>query len=155
MNVLLTCAGRRNYLVRFFQEALHGCGFVLAADASEHAPAFADADRKFIVPSMDHPDYFDALLRICHEHEVGLIVPVNDLEIEGLARKTPHFLALGTLPVVAPAPIVTLCQDKWAAFQWLRAGGSEPPASARRTHISPSPPRWKPSPRGNWRSPCS
>ena len=44
MNVLLTCAGRRNYLDKFFQHALKGRGQVLAADASAEAPAFRDAD---------------------------------------------------------------------------------------------------------------
>ncbi len=33
MNVLLTCAGRRNYLVHYFREALAGRGQVYAADA--------------------------------------------------------------------------------------------------------------------------
>ena len=38
-NVLLTCAGRRNCLVKFFQEALGDRGLVFAADMSADAPA--------------------------------------------------------------------------------------------------------------------
>ena len=45
MNVLLTCAGRRTYLVRYFQEALRGRGEALARDSSASAPAIIEADR--------------------------------------------------------------------------------------------------------------
>jgi carbamoyl-phosphate synthase large subunit len=37
MNVMLTCAGRRNYLVQFFQQALNGRGRVFAGDACGNA----------------------------------------------------------------------------------------------------------------------
>ncbi len=60
MNVLLTCAGRRNYLVEFFQAELAGRGRVIACDTSATAPALAAADEGLIVPSMDDPGYYDA-----------------------------------------------------------------------------------------------
>jgi carbamoyl-phosphate synthase large subunit len=120
MNVLLTCAGRRNYLVRFFREALRGRGQVLACDCSADAPALGEADQALVVPRLDAPDYFDALLSLCRRHAVRLIVSVNDLELDGLARHAGRFRAAGTIPVVAAPPVLDLCQDKWAAFRWLR-----------------------------------
>ncbi|MFO0969274.1 MAG: ATP-grasp domain-containing protein [Gemmataceae bacterium] len=120
MNILLTCAGRRNYLVRYFQETLQRRGRVLACDAADHAPAFAEADCGFVVPAMDHPDYFPALLAICREEAVSLVVSVNDVELTGLAEMAPSFRAAGTIVVVAAPGIVALCLDKWRAFQWLR-----------------------------------
>jgi carbamoyl-phosphate synthase large subunit len=121
MNVLLTGAGRRNFLVHFFREALGRRGRVIACDASANAPAVADADLKIVVPPMDHVDYFDVLLAICREQRVRLIVSVNDLELGGLARRAPHFHGVGTIPIVASPEIVATCNDKWAAFLWLRA----------------------------------
>ena len=44
MNILFTCAGRRNYLINYFKEALKGEGKVFATDMQLTAPALVDAD---------------------------------------------------------------------------------------------------------------
>lgn len=131
MNVLLTGAGRRNFLVHYFQAALGPRGRVIACDASPSAPALLAADEKIIVPAMDHPDYFDALLSICSENSVRLIVSVNDLELGGLARHAPRFQSIGTFPMVATPEIIARCHDKWATFCWLRANHIPTPDTYR------------------------
>src|SRR5262249_2830496 len=90
MNVLLTCAGRRSYLVQFFREALCGRGEVIACDCCDNAPALADADRSFVVPRVNAPDYADTLLAVCRENAVRLVIGVNDLELADLARQAPR-----------------------------------------------------------------
>ena len=65
MNVLLTCAGRRNYMVEFFRAALDGRGQVCAADCSKDAPALHEADRAFVVPPVTHPEYIEHMLELC------------------------------------------------------------------------------------------
>jgi carbamoyl-phosphate synthase large subunit len=127
MNVLLTCAGRRSYLVRFFKEALRGRGQVIACDCSDSAPALAEADRQFIVPPFDAPEYLQVLLSICQSQAVRLIIPVNDLELPDLAREAPRFHAVGTIPLVSSLQLIALCQDKWATFRWLRELGLPTP----------------------------
>jgi len=121
MNVLLTCAGRRSYLVQFFKEALGGRGQVIACDCSASAPALLDADRPVVVPRMDAPEYFDVLLSICREHAVRLIIAVNDLELGDLARAAHRFRAVGTFPVVASPQVLATCQDKWETCCLLRS----------------------------------
>jgi carbamoyl-phosphate synthase large subunit len=121
MNILLTCAGRRNYLIEFFQNELGGRGRVIACDTSVAAPALAAADEGIIVPTMDDPGYFDALLAICVEHQIRLLISVNDLELGGLARRTQDFLEVGTSPVVASPSVSATCQDTWTTFKLLRS----------------------------------
>src|SRR5262249_4634370 len=125
--VLLTCTGRRNYLVRYFKEALHGRGQVLACDCSASAPGLFDADRAFVVPRLDAPGYLDVLLSICRRHAVRLVVGVNDLELSDLAREAPRFRAAGAIPLVATPEVLALCRDKWAVFQFLRSLGVPTP----------------------------
>src|SRR4051794_31496991 len=91
LNVLLTCAGRRGYLVEYFQQALLGRGQVIACDSSEAAPGLVGGDRRFIVPPMSQPDYFDRLLAICGEQQVRLLFSVNDQELPGLALVAARF----------------------------------------------------------------
>ncbi len=129
MNALLTCAGRRTYLVQSFKEALRGRGIVCACDCTGDAPALRDADRAFVVPRIDAPDYFGTLRSLCRQHAVRLLIAVNDLELVGLAQEAPRLRAAGTVAVVAAPEVIATCQDKWATFQLLRSLGVPTPAT--------------------------
>lgn len=132
MNVLLTCAGRRNYLVQYFREAVAGSGRVLAADAAATAPALAEADQSFTVPPVTATDYVDTLVAICREQEVGLLISLNDLELPRLARERDRFRAVGTAVAVSSPEVVETCFDKWATARFLEGIGLAGP----RTFIS-------------------
>jgi carbamoyl-phosphate synthase large subunit len=127
INILLTCAGRRNYLVEYFRQALDGRGRIFASDADGSAPALQEADRAFLVPPVTHPDYFDILLAICRDHRVRLLFSLNDLELPLLARQRDRLLNVGTIPVVSSPAVVDLCFDKWSTFQFLRQIGVPTP----------------------------
>lgn len=127
INILLTCAGRRNYLVDYFRQALAGRGKVFASDAADSAPALQEADRAFLVPPVTDPDYFTILLAICREHRVRLLFSLNDLELPLLARQRDQFLNIGTIPVVSSPTVVDLCFDKWATWKFLHRIGVPTP----------------------------
>ena len=93
MNVLVTCAGRRGYLVRSFQAAVGDAGSVFAADAAQEAPALQAADEAFIVPRVEDPGYVDRLLEICDERSVDLLISLNDLELPLIAWNRERFHA--------------------------------------------------------------
>ncbi|MGG0459570.1 ATP-grasp domain-containing protein [Bacillus mycoides] len=113
MNILLTSAGRRNYLVKYFRDILKGIGGkVYCTDASTNAPIIQEADKTFIVPRVENPAYFDALLKICKDYEVKIIFSLNDLEIPLLAKQRERFLEIGVIPVVSQYEIIDLCRDK-------------------------------------------
>lgn len=132
MNVLLTCAGRRNYLVTLFREALQGRGHVFASDAWRHAPALQGADKGFLVPRVDQPDYIDTLLALCRQHEIRLLIPLIDLELPLLAEHRDRFLEAGTVPAVSSRAIIDTCSDKWQTFTFLKRRGFDTPS----THLS-------------------
>jgi carbamoyl-phosphate synthase large subunit len=127
MNVMLTCAGRRNYLVKFFQEALGGRGQVFAADASRDAPALRQADQSFVLPPLSEAGYIDTLLSLCQRHGVLLLISLNDLELPLLARHSGRFLEVGTIPVISSPQVVDTCSDKWGTFKFLKASDLEAP----------------------------
>lgn len=131
MNVLLTCAGRRNYLVEYFREALNGDGLVLAADASMQAAAMQVADRAILVPPVSHPDYVRTLLEVCQTNDVRLLVPLNDLELPVLAKQRQMFLDAGVLPVVSSPEVIDICFDKWKTVQFLEQHGLRSPVTYR------------------------
>jgi carbamoyl-phosphate synthase large subunit len=119
MNVLLTCVGRRSYTVEVFKQAVGDHSRVLACDSSPDAPALQKADKAFIVPRIDHGDYIDALLAICDDHQIGLLVPALEPELLLLATHRARFLAIGTVPLVSTPEIVATCYDKLATSRFL------------------------------------
>jgi carbamoyl-phosphate synthase large subunit len=123
MNVLLTCAGRRNYLIGYFRQALAGRGEILAADANPAAAALQEADRAFQLPAVADPDYIPRLRSLCRDNGVRLLLSLNDLELPLLALHREQFLADGTIPVVARPEVVDLCFDKWATCRFLQSLG--------------------------------
>lgn len=129
LNVLLTCGGRRNYMVGYFQAALAGRGAVCVADSSADAPALHEADRAFVVPRVADPDYIEHLLELCRRNAVGLLLSLNDLELPLLARHRDRFRAQGTIPVVSSPEVIDICFDKWATSQFLAACGIAGPQS--------------------------
>jgi len=119
MNVLLTCAGRRNCLVRYFREALDGRGKVYAADANLDAAALQEADQGILVATVDQPGYFNALKDICERYQVRLLISLNDLELPLLARRREQFLEVGTLPIISTPDVIDMCFDKLQTFEFL------------------------------------
>ncbi|MBD2521578.1 ATP-grasp domain-containing protein [Nostoc sp. FACHB-133] len=127
MNVMLTCVGRRNYLVKLFQEALENRGLVFAGDTSLEAPALQEADKSFLLPPVNHEDYFDKLLYICEQYQVRLLIPLNDLELPLLAKQRDRFLNIGTIPVISSSEVIDICFDKLATFKFLNSLGISVP----------------------------
>jgi len=127
MNVMLTCAGRRNYLVQFFQQALRGRGEVFAGDSCGEAPALQQADRAFVLPTLSDPAYLDRLVAICERHRVRLLIPLNDLELPHLARHAARFLEVGTIPLISSPEVVEICSDKWETSRFLRISDLKSP----------------------------
>jgi carbamoyl-phosphate synthase large subunit len=127
MNVLLTCVGRRTPVVAAFKDAVKGHERVLACDSSADAPALGEAHDGFVVPPIDDERYIDALVRICGENQVGLLVPALEPELALLAKHHQRFLEVGTRPVVSSADVVAICYDKLATDRFLESCGLSVP----------------------------
>ena len=127
MNVLLTCAGRRTHLVTAFKAAVGGAGRVLACDASAEAPALQEADQSFVVPAVDDAGYIGALLAICAEHRVRLVIPAIETELPLLAEHRARFAEVGTLPVVSSPEVIATCFDKLETARFLESCGLSSP----------------------------
>lgn len=112
MNILFTCAGRRNYLLNFFKEELNGSGNILAADMQLSAPAMADADKQFVVPAIYTDGYMDIILDICKKEHVQALISLNDLELPLLSARKQDFEELGVKVLVSNEQVIDICFDK-------------------------------------------
>lgn len=127
MNILFTCAGRRNYLINYCKEALNGKGKVLATDMSQLAPAMSDADISLLVPSIYSEDYIPNLLSIVKEYDINAIISLNDLELPILAHHKQAFADLGAKIIVSDSSVIDICFDKIKTRDFLASIGLNTP----------------------------
>ena len=122
--VLLTCAGQRVDIVRAFRAA---GAVALAADADPLAPALYHADRQAIVPRIADPAYVETLAGLVREHDVRLVVPLNDLDHPVLSRRREELE-----PALLLLPEAEVCErmsDKLEAHRFFVANGIASPRS--------------------------
>lgn len=130
MNVLVSSAGRRTSLIRGFQQAVGGSGgIVLAADADPLAPGLFIADRGEVLPRLGHPEYPSLLLDLCRRHEVRLLVPTIDSELELLVNLSAEFADVGTTVLVSDVEMIEAAADKRKSEAVFAASGIRIPRS--------------------------
>ena len=114
MNILLTSAGRRTYLVEYFKEALRMAGVegqVHTANSQE-CPAFYAADQWVETPLIYEPEYIPFLLDYCKHKQIGMVIPLFDIDVPVLAAHRNEFETIGTILVTADEDIARICNDK-------------------------------------------
>lgn len=127
MNILFTCAGRRNYLIEYFKEALSSRGKVYAADMQLSAPAMVAAHKAFVVPPIYNPNYVNEILNICQNEHITAVFSLNDLELPILAANESKFTAVGTKLIVSSQNVIHTCSDKWETVRFADSLGIDSP----------------------------
>lgn len=127
MNILFTCAGRRTYLLKYFQENMLPEDNVVATDMQLTAPALQVADVKLQVPAVYADDYIDRTLAICKKYKIDALISLNDLELPILAKNKAKFEALGVNVIVSDPEVIDICFDKYKTAQWVESVGLNAP----------------------------
>jgi len=130
-NVLVSSAGRRVELVRFFQRALERMdlrGRVIVVDMNpEWAAAARVADAAFRSPPATDPEFAPFLDDLVKREDVGLIVPTLDTELVALSGLRLALAAGGCAVAVSDLPLIELCRDKRRTADWFAGRGFQTP----------------------------
>ncbi|MDO4438875.1 MAG: ATP-grasp domain-containing protein [Eubacteriales bacterium] len=129
MNILLTSAGRRTYLVEYFKQALGNSGEVHASN-SVMSPALVAADRYVLTPIIYSEEYIPFLLEYCKENDIKLLVSLFDIDLPVLARHKNEFKEIGTLVAVSDKDVIDCCNDKYSMSLKLWKSGIRCPECA-------------------------
>ena len=81
-NIMFCSCGRRAQLFRYLKEYLQDTCQIIATDNSNIAPALYLADRQYLVPRIDDPNYVQTVLEIAKSNDVKAITTLIDPEIE-------------------------------------------------------------------------
>jgi carbamoyl-phosphate synthase large subunit len=121
---MLTSVGQRVDIARAFRAA---GATTLGVDADPLAPALYHCDRRAIVPRIADPEYVPTLAALRDEHDVRLVVPLNDLDFPVLAGERDR---LAPALVLLPEPDVSArMSDKLEAHRFFLASGIPSPRS--------------------------
>lgn len=127
LNLLFTCAGRRNYLINYFKEAIRGQGNIFASDMSASAPAMVDADFAIIVPNIYDDNYISALKDIVKTHRINAIISLNDLELPILSKHKDDLEKTGVKVIISSELVIDIAFDKMKTFDFISEIGLKSP----------------------------
>jgi carbamoyl-phosphate synthase large subunit len=115
-NILITSAGRRVGLVKAFQFDLKKFFPNSKVYTAESNPLWSSAcrisDGFFTIPRIESKDYVNAILDICLENNIKIIIPTLDTEllIFSLAKEIFKFNCIEI--IVSDYKLISFCRDK-------------------------------------------
>ncbi len=137
-NILITSAGKRVALTRYFGETLRrffpGAKVYTTDMCPDMAPAAYVSDGCFAVPRVTAPEYPDLLLSLCREHGVGIVVPTIDTELMVLAAQKERFAQEGIHLIVGDETFVGVCRDKRHTGAFFESHGIRVPRPVDKHH---------------------
>lgn len=137
-NILITSAGKRVALTKYFKETLHRFfpdAKVFTTDMKpEMAPAGYVSDGCFEVPRVTEEKYPELLLDICKKNNVGMIIATIDTELLLLSDLKEAFKKEGIYVMVSDKPFITLCRDKRNTGAFFESNGVRVPTEIDKYH---------------------
>lgn len=134
MRIIISSAGRRVYLVEWFQQALREAniaGDVYVLDCDPGAAAAAAADEYRHMPPITSPQYSQRLLDVVDEVQPDLFISLNDYELTALSQGLSQQLRdRGVVVPVFEATTHNAVADKLVMHQVLTAAGIATPETA-------------------------
>lgn len=123
MNILILAAGTRNKIVQYFRKTIDGIGNVVATDASILGPAIYDADKYYIVPTLNEEGYIDKILEICRVEQINGVLSLIDPELSLLAENKEKFDDIGVTIIGSSYDLCEMSLDKMQMYEWLKNHG--------------------------------
>lgn len=120
MNILITCAGRRNYLVDYFKEAVHPHGGqVHVFNTDTGSAAYWQADIGVLSPFANDPHYATFVEEYCTTHNINAVLSCMDVDLSLLADVKEKFARLGISVIIADPWVTDMALDKLKTHQFL------------------------------------
>ena len=119
MNFMILAAGTRNKIVQYFKKAFDDVGIVIAADASGLSSAIYEADKRYIVPSIDEEGYIDTIIDICKQDNISGALSLIDPELSVLAANEDKFKAINVTIIGSSYELCEKSLDKMEMYRWL------------------------------------
>ncbi|MCY6353989.1 ATP-grasp domain-containing protein [Clostridium sp. ZS2-4] len=125
MKILLTAIGKRVQLIEYLKKDC--C--VIGVDCGTLAAAQKFVDKFYIVPKISDPLYIDALLSICNEEKVDLLIPLYEKEFTMLCEFRSKFEEQGTKILLSDVDVINIFNDKYSTYEFFIKNNISTPKS--------------------------
>lgn len=117
MNILITCCGRKLYLIKEIRRTLNvlfpkKANKVFVTESDRYSPSLYYADKGFIVPPISDGGYLKSILNICLEQKVSVIIPTKDTELSKFSRCIQTLNNKNIKIPLAAADTIEILEDK-------------------------------------------
>lgn len=129
-NILITNIGRRGYLVKFIKDMPSFAGKVFVSDCDKTASGLYGCNNGHFILSrpVDNPEkYVEFLIDLCKEHDINIIIPVIDPEIDILSKYRNKFKDNNVFVAVSSKEVLEICYDKSRMNEFLTQNGFSVP----------------------------
>lgn len=137
-NILITSAGKRVALIKYFKETLTRFYPEAKVFTTDMNPAMAPAgyvsDGCFEVPRVTDASYPSLLLEICEKNDVGMVIATIDTELLLLADLKASFREKGINIMVSDRLFVEMCRDKRNTGDFFERHGVRIPKEIDKHH---------------------
>lgn len=138
VRVLVSSAGRRNYLVNWFSDSLTEYGLsgrIYAGDVDITAPARYSADEFVQLPPVSSSEYQSELIRICEDESIDLALSLNDYENSLWSELNLHDYRGKTKFLCLQPSVHKQIEDKFACHDALQRIGLSVPLTLTASSI--------------------
>jgi carbamoyl-phosphate synthase large subunit len=146
LTMLVTSAGRRVALLQAFRRGAEQLGVELELLACDLEPDLSAAchvaDKAFAVPRATDDDYVDALLAICRDRHVQLVVPTIDPDLVPLANAHDRFTTSGAQIAASAPAVIDIARDKLKTAEFFAAHGIPTPRTETLATVRENPGSW-------------
>ncbi len=116
MRLFITSAGRRGYIVDYFEKELDGIGEVFVGNSNPYATSLYHGAKYVITPPVYDSAYVDFLQDFCKKYGITDILSLFDMDVTILSGYKNLFRNLGVNILVSDLEIVDICNDKWKTY---------------------------------------
>jgi len=102
---------------------------IIATDMNPASIGIFESDKGYIVPAASDSNYINKILEICKKENVKAIVTGSEPELVKISENRQVFLDNGILPLLNTSEVISLCQNKWKTYEFLKQNGFPVPDS--------------------------
>ena len=147
-NILLTCAGGpaavsviKSLRCSKFKDTIK----IVATDQDPLSAGMQLADRNYITPNVDLPNWWDTIESIIKQENINVILQTGDVDILQFAQHKRDLTRLGVFNLIPAASTIRICQDKYVFYSLCKqvyklpyTSKSDTPPGARNRIIKPN-----------------
>lgn len=139
MSTILLTPGGTGMAITAIQALRHdGDHRIVTTDVDELSPGLHLADRGYLVPRFDDPEYFPAIIDIVEREGVDVVFPAFDGILTEFSERRGDLESQGAKLAISPVETLRTTQDKWRTFQALEGTVPMPDSAVSLADVDPT-----------------